>query len=121
MKHTSPQVDAFLATVEQAWQREKLEAFRELVHHVEPTISEDLKWGVPVFLFNGKLVCAMSSFKENTKYNFFEGAYLDDPDSIFNSGLDSKKHRSIYLREDEPVPTKALSEIIRQAVDRTLH
>ena len=43
---------------------------------------------------------AMSAFKENTKYNFMiNGARLEDPDKLFNNGLDSKVSRGIDMRE----------------------
>lgn len=75
-----------------------------------------MKWGVPVFLKNKKLVCAMSTFKEHTKFNFFEGASLNDKNKLFNSGLDSKKHRSINLTEDEVINEENLKDLIKQAI-----
>lgn len=118
MSEVTTQIDTYLAGIDAVWQREKLADFRQLVHAVEPDITEDWKWAVPVFLLNGKLVCAMSSFKNNTKFNFFEGAHLNDTDGVFNSGLDSKEHRSINLTEEQPIPVKSLTNLIQQAADR---
>lgn len=118
MSEATKQIDTYLAGIDAVWQRDKLNAFRQLVHTVEPGITEDWKWAVPVFHLNGKLVCAMSSFKNNTKFNFFEGAHLTDTDGVFNSGLDSKKHRSINLTEEQPIPVTSLTSLIQQAVDR---
>jgi hypothetical protein len=111
-------IDSYLKNIKIEWQRNKLTSFRQLVHAVEPDITEDWKWAVPVFHLNGKLVCAMSSFKNNTKFNFFEGAHLTDTDGVFNSGLDSKEHRSINLTEEQPIPVTSLTSLIQQAVDR---
>jgi len=97
------------------WQRENLVAFREVVHQVEPTVVEEWKWGVPVFMLGKTLVCAMSSFKEHTKFNFFEGAVLEDVHRLFNSGLDSKKHRSINLVEGEVLKVDHLKDLVRVA------
>lgn len=118
MSEATTLIDTYLAGVEVVWQREKLADFRKLVHAVEPDITEDWKWGVPVFLLGGKLVCAMSSFKNNTKFNFFAGAHLTDKDGVFNSGLDSKEHRSINLTEADLIPVKSLTDLIHQAADR---
>jgi hypothetical protein len=108
------QIDAFIAAAP-AWQRENLTRFRSSVHRVAPIAEEGWKWDVPVFLANGRLVCAMSSFAKHTKYNFFNGAALDDPHQLFNSGLDAKKSRSIDLAEGDSVDAAALDELIREA------
>lgn len=110
------QIDDFLGA-QPDWQRQNLELFRNLIHRVEPEIKEDWKWSVPVFLAGAKLVCAMSTFKGHTKFNFFEGAALPDPAGLFNSGLDSKKHRSINLPEGTPIDNDQLKNLIKAAVD----
>ena len=99
------------------WQRTNLELFRTLLHEVSPTIVEDFKWNVPVFILGGKMFFAMSAFKAHTKYNFIgNGASLEDPKKLFNNGLDSKKSRSIDLREGETIDVAALKSLIRAAV-----
>lgn len=84
------QVDEFIDSVV-PWQREILLILRKVIHEAEPEIKEDIKWGVPVFSKNG-LVCAISSFKNHAKINFFNGANVADPDKLFNQGLESKKN-----------------------------
>ncbi len=108
------QIDSYIAATP-AWQRENLARFRSAVHRVAPAAEEGWKWDVPVFLGNGRLVCAMSSFAKHTKYNFFNGAALTDPHQLFNSGLDSKKSRSINLAEGESMDAAQLDELIREA------
>jgi hypothetical protein len=89
--------------------------FRSAVHRVAPAAEEGWKWDVPVFLTSGRLVCAMSSFAKHTKYNFFNGAALGDPHHLFNSGLESKKSRSINLAEGGSVDAAKLDALIREA------
>jgi hypothetical protein len=108
------QIDAYIAAAP-GWQRDNLEHFRSAVHRVAPTAEEGWKWDVPVFLAGGRLACAMSSFARHTKYNFFNGAALADPHHLFNSGLDSKKSRSINIAEGESVDEAQLDELIRAA------
>jgi hypothetical protein len=62
------------------------------------------------------LVCAISGFKDHVKFNFFKGAYLPDRKGLFNSGLDSKEHRSINFAEDDKLDKSALKELIKAAV-----
>lgn len=111
----SPQVDEYLNKLATDWQRQNLETFRKLIHESVPMVEEGWKWSVPVFLVNGKLLCAMSDFKEHTKFNFFNGAKLTDSHKTFNSGLDSKQHRSLNLSEGEKVPTAELKDLLTEA------
>ncbi len=108
------QIDNYLSSLP-SWQSDNLQLFRKLIHEVAPKVEEGWKWDVPVFLFNGKLVCAMSSFKEHTKYNFFTGAQVADKHGLFNSGLDSKKHRSINIAEGEKIDEGKLKELLTTA------
>src|SRR5690606_28777299 len=98
------------------WKRNNMEIFRELLHSVIPNIEEDWKWDVPVFLVNGKMFCAMSSFTGHTKFNFFNGAATIDEHNLFNSGLDSKKHRSINYAETDVINRNHLKDLIRAAL-----
>lgn len=97
------------------WQKDSFIRFRALVHKADPRAQEDFKWSVPVFLTGGKLVCAMSGFKDHTKFNFFHGAELKDMHKLFNNGFDSKQHRSIDLREGEEIDEGNLADLLREA------
>jgi hypothetical protein len=97
------------------WRSERLRELRALINKTAPEMEEEFKWDVPVWTHNG-LVCAISGFKDHVKMNFFKGAFLDDPSKLFNSGLDSKEHRSINWGEHDPVDTQALQNLIFSAV-----
>ena len=96
------------------WRGERLKQLRELINATAPELTEDFKWGVPVWTRNG-LVLAISGFKDHVKINFLKGASLDVPQSMFNSGLDSKMHRSINFSEDDRIDKTTLSELVRAA------
>ena len=96
------------------WQKSNLVAFRELAHEAIPDIQEAWKWNVPVFLSGGKMVCAMSVFKDHTKFNFFEGASLSDGRKVFNNGFDSKKHRSIDMGEGDTFQKEGIRTLLAQ-------
>ncbi len=97
------------------WRGEMLKELRKLINDTAPELTEDFKWDVPVWTSNG-LVCAISAFKDHVKINFFKGAYLPDPSNIFNSGLDSKEHRSINLAQSDKLDKAAVQELIYAAV-----
>ena len=111
---SSPRIDDFIAALPE-WQRENMARFRRAVHGVAPDVEEQWKWDVPVFAVKARLVCAMSAFAKHTKYNFFDGAALADPDHLFNSGLESKKSRSINLAEGDSLDSGALDRLLTEA------
>jgi hypothetical protein len=61
-------------------------------------------------------VCAIGSFKDHLKINFFKGASLPDPNGLFNAGLDAKTSRAIDLYEGDTVDETALKDLIRAAM-----
>lgn len=120
MQSSAKNTDEFLASLP-AWQKENLVLFRKLVHEVVPEITEEIKWGVPVFMVNGKMLFAMSNFKAHTKFNFIaNGALLEDPDKLFNNGFDSKKSRGIDMHEGDTINTAHLKALITQAAEKLL-
>lgn len=118
MHGNATNTDEYLKHLPQ-WQQENLALFRKLIHEVEPTITEEIKWGVPVFLLKGKMVFAMASFKAHTKYNFIlNGALLDDTNNLFNNGFDSKKSRGIDLQVGKSIDQAALKDLIKQVIGK---
>ena len=102
------------------WQQENLRRFRKIIHEVEPTIIEDFKWNVPVFVFDGMMYFAMSAFKAHTKYNFIlNGALLDDTMRLFNNGFDSKKSRGIDLKETQSINESELRDLIQESFKKS--
>lgn len=110
----SKQIDEMIASISD-WRGDLLADLRRLINETEPNLTEDWKWSVPVWTKNG-LICAISAFKDHVKINFFKGAHLPDPTHIFNSGLDSKDHRSINFAKNEVVNKDAIQKLIRAAV-----
>lgn len=97
------------------WRSDVLRELRQLINETAPEMTEDFKWNAPVWTHNG-LVCAISGFKDHVKINFFKGAYLPDPGNLFNSGLDSKEHRSINLSEHDKLNKLMIAQLIKDAV-----
>ena len=97
------------------WRGEIMAKLRVLIHEADPEIVEEWKWEVPVFVHT-KMVCALGSFKDHVKANFFKGASLDDKDKLFNAGFDAKTSRSIDIFEGDKINETAFKDLIRQAV-----
>jgi len=97
------------------WRGEVLARLRLLIHEAAPGITEEWKWGTPVYSQKG-MVCASGVFKDHVKINFFNGKSLEDPQGLFNAGLDAKASRGIDITKGEEVNAPALKDLIRNAV-----
>jgi len=96
------------------WRGKMLAQLRRLVLAAAPDITEEWKWGTPVWSQNG-LVCAAGVFKDHVKLNFFKGASVPDPKRMFNSGLDAKATRSIDFFAGDKPDEAGIKALIRAA------
>jgi hypothetical protein len=97
------------------WRGKMLARLRKLINETDPELTEEYKWGTPVWSRKGNVV-ALGAFKEHIKINFFKGASLDDPKGLFNAGLDAKATRAIDIVEGGKVDEGGLKQLIRAAV-----
>jgi len=97
------------------WRGQTLARLRDLIHEADPDVAEKWKWGTAVWTHEG-LVCSAGAFKDHVKLNFFKGAALDDPEGLFNGGLDAKATRAIDIGEADRVDDSALRSLVRAAV-----
>ncbi len=49
---------------------------------LETELTEEVKWSVPCYTFNGKNILIMSALKEYVALGFFKGVLLKDPDGV---------------------------------------
>ncbi len=115
MPTPSEQIDKQIADLPD-WRGQTLIRLRKLINEADPNLKEDWKWGTPVWTAKGN-VLALGAFKDHLKINFFKGASLDDPQGLFNAGLDAKASRSIDLYEGDSIDEQALRDLIRAAVN----
>ena len=97
------------------WRGTMLARLRQLILEADPAMVEEWKWDTPVWSKNGNVVAA-GAFKDHVKLNFFKGAGLQDPHSLFNAGLEAKASRAIDIHEGDTINEVALQELIRAAV-----
>ena len=97
------------------WRGEMLGKLRTLILAAAPKIIEEWKWDTAVWSCKGN-VAAASAFKDHVKLNLFKGAFLKDPQGLFNAGLEAKATRSIDFAEGDKIPESALQELVRAAV-----
>jgi len=97
------------------WRGKVLARLRKLIHDAAPDLVEEWKWNTPVWSLNGNVV-AVGAFRSQVKVNFFRGASLDDPQRLFNAGLEAKESRAIDLHEGDRIDEPALKDLVRAAV-----
>jgi hypothetical protein len=99
----------------QDWRGDTLALVRRLIHEADPAILEEWKWDTPVWSRDG-IVCTGESYKQVVKLTFAKGAFLADPNRLFNAGLTGNVRRAIDLRADDEVDGQSFRELIREAV-----
>ena len=97
------------------WRGKTIARLRKLILDADPNLTEEWKWDTPVWSHKGNVVAA-GVFKDHVKLNFFKGASLEDPNGLFNAGLDAKATRAIDIAEGEEIDETALKDLVRTAV-----
>jgi uncharacterized protein YdeI (YjbR/CyaY-like superfamily) len=107
-----PRVDAYIERA-QPFARPILSHVRERVHAVCPDAEETLKWSVPSFTLEGKILLTMAAFKAHAALNFWRGQELRGgaarSDAMGQFG-------KLTLIDDLP-PDDELDTVIRKAAE----
>ena len=99
------------------WRGKTLAGIRKTILATDPKISEEWKWmGSPVWSCDG-IIAVGNAHKDKVKLTFAHGASLDDPDKLFNAGLDGKVWRAIDVFEGDKINERALKDLIRAAIE----
>jgi uncharacterized protein YdeI (YjbR/CyaY-like superfamily) len=72
MPNTDPRVDAYIAKAAE-FARPLLTHLRKQVHLACPEAEETIKWGMPYFMLNGKILAGMAAFKAHCTFGFRHG------------------------------------------------
>ena len=72
-----PRIDAYIAKA-QPFARPILEKVRERVHAVLPNVEEAVKWGMPAYTLDGKIIVLTPAFKAHAALNFWRGQEIGD-------------------------------------------
>jgi hypothetical protein len=111
----SEEIDNLIAQ-NQDWRGAALAKLRKTILEVDPEIIEEWKWmGSPVWSLNG-IICVGNIFKNKVQLVFMNGAALNDPDKIFNAGLEGNQRRAIDVNEGDHVEEASLKTLVRAAI-----
>jgi uncharacterized protein YdeI (YjbR/CyaY-like superfamily) len=112
----NPKVDAFVATAKN-WQNE-FEKLRSIV--LGCGLREELKWGKPCYMFQGKNVLIIHGFKEYCALLFCKGALLKDANGILIQQTENvQAARQIRFTNVRDIVDKAriLKAYIQEAIE----
>ncbi len=110
-----PRVDAYLDALP-AWQRDICQEVRELVHAVDPQVTETIKRTVqPYFVLDGN-ICALLATRDHVNVFLYDGAIVPDPDGIITAGHDNATARTVAVYQGGTVPARPLSAMFRQII-----
>lgn len=99
------------------WRGEALGRMRALILEADPGVTEEWKWGGPVWSHYG-IICTGESYKNAVKLTFAHGASVPDPKRLFNSSLEGATRRAIDIHEGEKVDATAFKALIKAAAAR---
>jgi uncharacterized protein YdeI (YjbR/CyaY-like superfamily) len=111
----NPKVDFYFTKVKK-WQVE-LEKLRKIV--LDCGLSEELKWGVPCYTFEGNNIVLIHTFKEYCAVLFFKGVLLKDISHILIQQTENvQSARQIRFINIEEVVEK--EEVIKAYIDEAI-
>ena len=70
MPKRDPKIDAYIEKA-QPFAQPILNYIRDTVHEFCPDAGEAMKWSFPHFIYNGKNLCSMASFKQHCAFGFW--------------------------------------------------
>jgi hypothetical protein len=110
-KDLSQSVDLYISEQAQE-QQELLQALRELILKTVPGVAEGLKWGMPWYWRNDK-ICYLAAYKKHVNLGFAQGAYLDDPDKLFEGT--GKGMRHIKIKSAADIRKREFTRLLKSA------
>jgi uncharacterized protein YdeI (YjbR/CyaY-like superfamily) len=71
-----PRVDAYIAKAA-PFAQPILKHLRKLIHTACPAATEDIKWSMPSFIYNEKILCGIAAFKAHATLGFWHRGMED--------------------------------------------
>lgn len=98
------------------WRGITLASVRKIILEADREIKEEWKWrGSPVWSRDG-IIAVGNAHKDKVKLTFYHGARIEDPEKLFNAGLEGGTWRSIDFFEGDKVNKRALKQLVRAAI-----
>lgn len=110
-----PRVDAYIDALP-GWQQSICRQVRDLVHAVDPEVTETIKrTNRPYFVLQGN-IAALLAAKDHVNVFLYDGAMVPDPEGIITAGHDNTTARTVAIRQGETINARALTAMLKDIV-----
>lgn len=97
------------------WQKEICHKVRDIVHSIDPAVTETIKRiNRPYFTLNGN-ICALLATKDHINI-FIYDPLAPDPKEIINQGQENLTARTIQIYRDDAIDETALANLLKAVV-----
>lgn len=92
--------------------RQELEVIRQIV--LETGLKEEIKWGVPIYTYQGKNVLSVGALKASANIGFFKGVLLTDKHNILQKQGNLQSDRIVKFTDIDEIGT--LADILKSYI-----
>lgn len=119
MDKSSSQIDTYIEK-SQDFAKPILTYIRETVHEFCPDAEETMKWSFPHFIYKGKNLCAMASFKQHCTFGFWLEKEMKTMQDITKDIEKTSMFSLGKITKIEDLPSKPqLKKAIKEAMELT--
>ena len=97
--------------------KEELVLLRSILN--ELPLVEDIKWGIPAYIFNGKNILGMSAFKNYVGLWFHQGVFLKDKANLLINAQENKTKalRQMRFTSIAEIDQKLVKNYVLEAIE----
>ncbi|AZB19157.1 hypothetical protein EG352_15935 [Chryseobacterium indologenes] len=119
MEKYSSKIDAYIEK-SQDFAKPVLQYIRKTVHEFCPDVEETMKWSFPHFIYKGKNLCAMASFKQHCTFGFWLEKEMKTMQEITQNIEKNSMFSLGKITRTEDLPSKPqLKKAIKEAMELT--
>lgn len=113
MPTKNPKVDAFVSRANK-W-RPEIQKLRSIL--LDAGLEEDVKWGTPCFMFEGKNVAIMQPFKAHLSLMFFKGVLFKDERGLLRSqGKNTQSALRLEFTSAAQIKKAVVTPYVKEAI-----
>lgn len=111
----NPETDRYIEKSAE-FARPVLATLRDYVHAACPEVTEEIKWGMPVFVYKKKILCNMAAFKAHCAFGFWLAPVMEDPHGLISMNANRSMGDLGRMSSEKDIPPyHVLESYIQQA------
>ena len=107
-------VDAYVDSLDQ-W-HDEIVKLREILNST--ALTEEVKWGMPVYTHDGKNVAGIAAFKEHFGVWFYQGALLEDKENVLINCQEgrTKAMRQWRMTNQKDIKVRLIKAYVKESI-----